>query len=184
MRRRSDKVFQTRHGHSVLKIADIVSRFPLLHAYGVGFEVFREMPDHVRMRAMDFAKFTLAYALDDEIDSAIMFFKVMRRKNTLPGKHQVRCSYLIRMYHHWRRLSGTHVSAMPYGAMMVGALMLGQRVTAVPTLKPDALISMHEGQFKRMEQYLIKNYDLTEGKRREKYFLGFGNENREGEQGN
>jgi len=181
MRRRSPRVFQTPHGISVLKIGDVVSRFPLLHAYGLGFEIFRELPEHARMRGMDFAKFALAYALDDEIDSALLFLKSMRRKTSRSGRHHVRCSYLIRMYRYWRRLSGKHPVRMPPGAMMTAALLLGQRVTAVPSLKPDGLISMHQKHFVWLEQYLVKNYGMRPGTRREKYFLGFGNESREDE---
>lgn len=154
MRRRSANNPHTQCNLSVLKIVDIVSRFPLLHAWGIGFDKFRQLPEHSRMRAMDYAKYILAYELDDEIDGAYMFMRAVSGRTMYESSNYVKASYLTYMYSFWRKISDKHPEEVPLGCFIVGALIRGQRIRIIEALKPDFLINCGKQKRKNIEWYL------------------------------
>jgi hypothetical protein len=150
---------QTVNGLRTTKVVDIVSRYALLHAYGVGLDVFRQLPEQQRMRGIEYAKWMLAYALDDEIDSAYLFFKALHCDRFLPHGHNfVKVSYLEYMYGYWRQLSGTCERVVPIGAFIVGALLIGQRVFFTPGSKPLVYITVSRKRMRAIEDYLESQY--------------------------
>lgn len=159
MRRRAE-VYSTRAYLSVRKIIDIVRRFPLLHAYGIGLDMFREVPEQYRMRAVDYAKFMLAYELDDEIDGAALFFRKIDGPEPNKSFDYVRGSYLLYIYSYWRKISGHHPEVMPVGAFIVGALITGKKIRIHEGLKPDFLVSMKTMRRAVVERFLEENYDF------------------------
>lgn len=161
MRVRSRQKDQTVNGLRTTKIIDIVSRFALLHAYGVGLDVFRQLPEQQRMRGIEYAKWMLAYALDDEIDSAYMFFKALHCDRITGYKnHYVRSSYVEYLYSFWRQISGSCEKIVPVGAYIVAALLIGQRVFFTPGTKPQVFITIPQKRLRFLEQYLQNNFDF------------------------
>lgn len=175
---------QTQCGLSVKKVVDVVSRFPSLHAYGVGFDIFRELPEQYRMRGMDYAKYMLAYKLDDEIDACVMFLRAARTRKFSNGVDWVRCSYLLYVYSYWRRLHGHHPVEIPNGCMAVAALLVGQRVTDVPSIRPDYLVSVTKRGMKALENYLMFEFGMEAWPDERKRYVVVTEDDRVGEQGN
>lgn len=161
MRKRAAGVSQTGCTIRTTKIVDIVSRYALLHAYGIGLDQFRELPEQSRMRGIDFAKWLLAYALDDEIDSAYLFFKALHCDKWAPNTdNYTHLSYLQYMYGFWRTLSGTCDEYIPIGAYAVAALITGQKVMFTPETKPMFYVSIPAKRFVFMEDFLEKNFSF------------------------
>jgi hypothetical protein len=152
---------QTNNGLRTSKIVDIVSRYPLLHAYGVGLDIFRQLPEQQRMRGIEYAKWMLAYALDDEIDSTFLFYRALHCDRFNPHGHNfVKASYLEYMYGYWRQLSGTCKKEVPLGCFIVGALMIGQRVFFTPDSKPQVYITISRKRMRAIEDYLERQFDF------------------------
>jgi len=161
VRTRSDGTVQTGNGIRVSKIVDIVSRYAMLHAYGVGLDIFRQLPEHQRMRGIEFSKWMLAYALDDEIDSAFMFYKALHCDRFHPhGRNFVKVSYLEYMYGYWRRLSGINKEHVPLGCFIVSALLIGQRVFYTPDSKPLVYITISRKRMRALEKFLERQFDF------------------------
>lgn len=154
MRQREQGTLVTRGSLSVAKILDITTKFPLLHAYGVGLDIFRELPEQYRMRVMDYAKFILQYCLDDEIDDARRFFKAIKCSGKPHHYYYVKVSYLQHVYRSFIKTKRVFIPEVPYGAFIVAGLSLGQRVKIIPSLKPDCLINVQRGAFQKMEKML------------------------------
>jgi len=167
---------------SVLKIVDIVSRFPLLHAWGIGFDKFRQLPEESRMRAMDYAKYILAYELDDEIDGAYMFMRSVAGRTMYGSANYVKASYLVYMYDFWRTISDKHPVEVPLGCFVVAALIRGQRIRIIEDLKPDFLINCGKQRRKQIEEYLQSCTDFMPWDEKDIYFVR--NDDRVGEQEN
>lgn len=160
MRTRAQKD-QTPNGIRTTKIVDIVSRYALLHAYGVGLDIFRQLPEQQRMRGIEYAKWMLAYALDDEIDSAYLFYKALHCDRFHPHGHNfVKAPYLEYMYGYWRQLSGTCKKEIPLGCFIVSALLIGQRVFFTPDSKPLVYITVSRKRMRSIEEYLEKQFDF------------------------
>lgn len=162
MRIRSKNTDQTPNGLRTTKIVDIVSRYALLHAYGVGLDVFRQLPEQQRMRGIEYAKWMLAYALDNEIDSAYLFLKALHCDRIKGYKnHYVKSGYIEYIYTFWRQLSGTCEKTVPLGAYIVAALLIGQRVFFTPGTKPEVFITIPQKRLRALEVYLQKNFSFT-----------------------
>jgi len=161
VRKRSSGMSQTDCGIRALKIIDIVSRYALLHAYGIGLDVFRQLPDQQRMRGIEYAKWMLAFALDDEIDSAFLFFKALHCDRFKPKSENFVCSaYLEYMYGYWRQLSGTCEKTVPLGAYIVAGLLSGQRIFFTKKSKPGFYMTIPPKRRVAIESYLERNYDF------------------------
>lgn len=161
MRTRAAGKDQTPNGIRTTKIVDIVSRYALLHAYGVGLDIFRQLPEQQRMRGIEYAKWMLAYALDDEIDSAFLFYKALHCDRFLPHGHNfVKASYLEYMYGYWRQLSGTCKKDVPLGCFIVAALLIGQRVFFTPETKPLVYITISRKRMRAIEDYLESQFEF------------------------
>lgn len=162
MKPRAPGATQTQIGLSATKVIDVVSRFPLLHAYGVGLDIFRSVPEQYRMRAIDYAKWMLAYALDDEIDSCYMFLEALHLDRVAPtAKPFIRGTYLLEMHKHWRKMSGKHTSDVTVGTLAAAALLHGHRVRIVEAIKPDCYITVPVKRLRWYENYLADKYGFT-----------------------
>lgn len=152
---------QTQCGIRTTKIVDIVCRYALLHAYGIGLDIFRQLPEQQRMRGIEYAKWMLAYALDDEIDSAYLFFRALSCDRFKPhSENFVKSTYLEYMYGYWRQLSGTCQKVVPQGAFIVAGLLSGQRIFFTPQSKPHFYMTIPRKRMLVMEDYLERNYDF------------------------
>jgi len=161
VRKRAGGKVQTDTGIRTAKIVDIVSRFSLLHAYGVGLDVFRQLPEQQRMRGIEYAKWLLAFALDDEIDSAYLFFKALHCDRFHPKSENFVCSaYLEYMYGYWRQLSGTCDKEVPLGAYIVAGLLSGQRIFFTKKSKPGFYMTIPLKRRTAMEGYLERHFDF------------------------
>lgn len=161
MRTRARGVSQTQCGIRTTKIVDIVCRYALLHAYGIGLDIFRQLPEQQRMRGIEYAKWMLAFALDDEIDSAYLFFKSLSCDRFKPhSENFVKSTYLEYMYGYWRQLSGTCEKFVPQGAYIVAGLLTGQRIFFTPHSKPIFYMTIPRKRMVVMEDFLERNYDF------------------------
>lgn len=158
MRQREKGVMRTEGNLSVGKILDITTKFPLLHAYGVGLDIFRDLPEQYRMRSMEYAKFLLAYCLDDEIDNARAFLRYLKCNGTSVSGFYVKISYLQELYSYWRLPKPSFHEFVPPGAFVLAALAVGQRVKIVPSIKPDCLMLITKRELGKMERALQKQY--------------------------
>jgi hypothetical protein len=158
MRKRSAGTTQTQVGIRTSKIIDIVSRYALLHAYGIGLDQFRELPEQSRMRSIDYAKWLLAFALDDEIDSGYLFFRAMKcHEFKSKACNYVHSSYLQYIYSFWRKLSGSCEADVPLGCFAVAALILDQKVMFTHASKPCFYTTVPSKRLAFMEEFLEKS---------------------------
>lgn len=171
MRRRAIGKILTDRNLNCGCIIDIAQRYTALHAYGVGLDVFRELPEFSRAQAMDYAKYILAFELDDEIDSASAFLEAMHCARFKTKRIYLRCSYLLHLYTYWRLVNPTHMKNVPPGALIVAALLLGERVKVPMKIRPDSLIAMNEARSKYMVEYLAKHFDFVDWSDEKKYLI-------------
>lgn len=185
MRKRERKKKKTRDGHNTRQIVDIVNGFAMLHAYGVGLDVFHEVPVQDRMKSIDYAKVLLAYYLDDEIDSACRFLDALGAKNAVMHPHNyVRVSYLMHMYQYWQTLSGRGEKHVPLGCFIVAGMLFNQRIGVRDELRPDALLTVPTGKRKYIEDYLTQETDFVKPADEYIFYNFLKNEDRGGEQEN
>lgn len=190
MKTRALKVRQLQNYAYAKKIVEISARFPLLHAYGVGYDEFRKIPEEKRGKVLDYAKYMLAFELDLEIDAAYFFLKAVGiRKNALNSNY-VKADYLAYMYEYWRRFfisaktgESKWPKEMPLGVFAMAALLSGGRVRVVEELKPNYLIAVTDERRRRLEKYLSATTKFkTPDESRFKW--DFGNDDRVDEQEN
>lgn len=184
MRQREKGAMRTEGNLSVGKILDITKKFPLLHAYGVGLDIFRELPEQYRMRSMEYAKFLLAYCLDDEIDDARAFLKDLKCSGSSQSPLYVRVSYLEVLFSYWRRPKPTVLEFVPPGAFIVAALAIGQRIKIIPSMKPDCLMQVTKINLRMMEKTLAKRYGFEPWPKDKKHFVYKVNDDRADDVGN
>jgi hypothetical protein len=155
VRTRFDNGWQKTRGNlQVKKIVNVAAQFPLLHAFGVGFDQFRSIPEARRSQCMDYARYMLAYELDDEIDAAAAFLKAIGI-NTLPRDDSyVRSEYLAYLYSFWRKGSEKYPSVMPIGVFGMAALVLNSKMRIVESYKPHFLVSVTISKRKSIEEFL------------------------------
>lgn len=145
----------TRGGIKVKKIINCVAQFPILHAYGVGFDQFRTIPEQNRSKAIDYARYMLAFELDLEIDTAVTFFKILGIKRTQKKEFFVRSEYLQYLYKYWRKSgSGNAPQEMPVGVFAIAALLLDGAVKVEEQAKPGFFIALSTLKRNRVEKYL------------------------------
>jgi len=143
------------------KIVEVSANFPLLHAYGIGFDEFRSIPEEKRGRVLDYAKYMLAFELDFEIEAAHCFLKAVGLRKNPKNRNYVKADYLAYMYQYWRQ--GFIVAKtgrpkwpkeMPLGVFAMAALLAYGRVRVVEKLKPNFLIAVWDERRWRLEKYL------------------------------
>jgi hypothetical protein len=145
----------TQGGIKVKKIVNIVAQFPILHAYGVGFDQFRSIPEQNRSKAIDYARYMLAFELDLEIDTAVRFFKILGIKKTQKKEFFVSSDYLKYLYSYWRKSgSGDAPKEMPIGVFAMAALILDTSVRVEERAKPNFYIAVSTLKRNRVEKYL------------------------------
>lgn len=155
MRTRFNNKWQKTRGNlSVRKIVNIVGQFPTLHAYGVGFDQFRSIPEARRSQCIDYARYMLAFELDDEIDGAAAFLKAIGVNIWIKDHNYVRSDYLLHLYKYWRKGSNKHPREMPMGVFAVAALSLKSRIRIVDSIKPNFLIPVTRDKRRKVEQFL------------------------------
>lgn len=166
------RVKKTIGGADLKKINKIIFDFPLLHAYGVGFDIFRSIPEQTRSKAIDYARYMLAFELDDEIDAAIFFIKAIGAKSKPRIDNYVRCEYLLHLYKYWRKGTEKYPRVMPIGVFCLAALYEQGKVRIVQELKPNFLVAVSTEKRRKIENYL----EATQGFQRwpeEKIFWSF-----------
>ena len=143
------------------KIVEVSANFPLLHAYGIGFEEFRTVPEEKRGKVLDYAKYMLAYELDKEITAACFFFRAIGLRKNSMNRNYVKADYLAHMYEYWRRQFGytrfgdsRWPKEMPLGVFAMAALLSNGRVRVVEELKPNYLIAVRDESRRTLEDYL------------------------------
>lgn len=159
MRPRPSNATQTAADLMVEHILEVCGRYPLLHSYGVGLDMFRDLPQQDRMRAIEYSKWMLAFALDSQIDSAYFFFRALHlHRLRANGKEFVKITYLQHMYNTWRKLSGRGDKDLLDGPMIVAALIMRQRVFFTPKSKPKVYIAIYQRRLISIENYLKTSY--------------------------
>ena len=160
MRTRFDNNWEKTRGNlKIEKIIKVVGQFPTLHAYGVGFKMFLGIPEANRSKAIDYARYMLAFELDDEIDAAYAFLKTIGINVKNKSENFVRSDYLEYLYSYWRREGKKHPEVMPIGVFALAALMLDANLRIVEGLKPHFLIPVSRDKRSKVESYL----ELTQG---------------------
>jgi hypothetical protein len=146
------------------EIRRIVGTVPLLHAYGMGIEVFRNMPEQNRMRAVEYAKYLLAHELKYEIESATRFLSALRMGARPTYQWQkcnwVRSTHLEYVYKYWQKVTNLYAKEIPKGCFAVASFILKKPIFVVDKLKPDFLINVTKDDLKRLEIYLHSEYDF------------------------
>ena len=162
MRTRFDNKWQKTRGNlDVRKIVNSLIQYPTLHAYGVGFDAFRSIPEAQRSKKIDYARYMLAFELDDEIDAAARLLKALGIAVYAKDEHYVRSDYLLYLYSHWRENTEKYPKIMPEGVFAVASLVLNSRVRVAEELKPHFLVPIHTEKRKKIEEYLrfTKRYE-------------------------
>lgn len=143
------------------KIVEISARFPLLHAYGVGYDEFRSIPEEKRGKILDYAKYMLAFELDLEIEAAHFFLKAVGLRKNPKNHNYVKADYLLYLYRYWARQFTSAKTGkskwpkeVPLGVFAMAALLAGGRVRIVEELKPNYLIAVWDERRWRLEKYL------------------------------
>lgn len=143
------------------KIVEVAANFPLLHAYGIGFDEFRTIPEEKRGKVLDYAKYMLAFELDLEIEAAYFFLKAVGLRKNPKNKNYVKADYLEYMYQYWRQGfilakygRSKWPKEMPLGVFAMAALLSHGRVRVVEELKPNFLIAVWDDRRRRLENYL------------------------------
>jgi hypothetical protein len=157
----NNKWEKTRGNIKVEKIVKAVGQFPLLHAYGVGFAQFRNIPEATRSKCIDYARYMLAFELDDEIDAAYRFFKAIGISKYPRNEHYVRSQYVEHLYATWRK-DVNYPEYIPLGVFGLAALLLGTKIRIIEGLKPHFLIPILREKREKVESYL----DLRMGYKR------------------
>jgi len=160
VRTRFDNKWQKTRGNlDVRKIVSVVAQFPTLHAYGIGFDAFRTIPEATRSKKIDYARYMLAFELDDEIDGAASFLKAIGLCVSIRDEHYVQSSYLVHLYESWRKSTNKHPKVMPLGVFAVAAMILNSRIRVVEGIKPHFLVPVTQDKRAKVEAYL----EMTEG---------------------
>ena len=143
------------------KIVEVSANFPLLHAYGIGFEEFRSIPEDKRGKVLDYAKYMLAYELDLEIEAAYFFFRAVGLSKYPKDQNYVKADYLAYMYRYWRQQFGNSryglskwPKEVPLGVFAMSALLSYGKIRVVEELKPNYLIAVREDLRRKVEDYL------------------------------
>lgn len=160
MKPRSAGVTSILFGLTPARVVNIVARFPLLHAYGIGFDDFRKLPEHRRAQVMDYCKYILAYELDDEIVAAARFLRLVGSRIGPTDRHYVKADYIEHVYQYWNSTmlvkSGKtkYPKEMPLGVFALAALAINIKVRVVEELKPNFLIATSIERLRRLEKFL------------------------------
>lgn len=185
MRLRPKGKLKTSRYYSCSCIVDITRRFTSLHAYGIGLNVFRELPEFSRINAIEYSRYMLAFELDDEIDSCCVFLDAMHCNQKTAIKVYLRCSYLLHLYQGWRHLNTDTEKVIPPGAMVVAALLKAQKVKVPTFLRPDCLIAVNRARYRYMVSYLKKRFQFVDWDDDKKYLrIENKNDDRVGDKGN
>lgn len=186
MKKRAEGTRFTRTWVQDEEIFDIVFRFPTLHAYGVGFKAFESLPEDRRLAAIEYSKYLLAYCLDEEIDSAMIFLRALNCHEHRPKvSWYVKLSYLMGLYRSWRKMTGRCHEYVPPGCFIFAALFYGQGVHVRPELRPDCLITIPKMRREYLENYLAKEYGYVRPPDSEVYYDFYAvNDDRADEVGN
>lgn len=168
------------------EMIDIAFQFPTLHAFGVGFKMFKDMPEDKRLAAIEYSKYLLAYCMRDEIDSAMQFMRaLLAHEQQAKVSWYVKLSYLMGLYRSWRKISERPAEKVPPGAFIVAALFYGQGVHIRPELRPDCLITIPKMRREYLENYLEHDYGYVRPPDSEVYYDFYAvNDDRIGEVGN
>jgi hypothetical protein len=150
----NNKWQKTRGNVDVRKIVKIVGQFPLLHAYGVGFAEFRNIPEATRSKCIDYARYMLAFELDDEIDAAYAFLKAVGISQAGREQHYVRTEYLLELYSYWRKGTEKYPKYLPTGVFGVAAFLLKANIRIVEELKPHFLVPVSIEKRAKVEKFL------------------------------
>lgn len=155
MRTRFDNKWQKTRGNlQVKKIVNVAAQFPLLHAFGVGFDQFRSIPEARRSQCIDYARYMLAFELDDEIDAAAAFLKAIGLNNVPQESSYVRSEYLAHLYRSWRKGIDKYPKEMPIGVFGMAALVLNSKIRIVEDLKPNFLVAVAKDKRTKVEKFL------------------------------
>ena len=157
MRTRPDtKWDRTPGGLRLNQIQKVITDFPLLHAYGVGFSMFGTIPEQTRSKAIDYARYMLGFELDYEIDAAVSFIKVLGGLRQAHSENYVRSQYLLHLYDTWRLTHSKAPKIMPVGCIAMATLVTGGSVRVVESLKPHFLVGISSLRRQRIENYLVQ----------------------------
>lgn len=150
----NNKWHKTRGNVDVRKIVKVVGQFPLLHAYGVGFADFRSIPEATRSKCIDYARYMLAFELDDEIDAAHAFFKAVGVSQAGREQHFVRTEYLLHLYSYWRKGTEKYPEYLPIGVFGVAALLMKAKIRVAEEMKPHFLVPVSILKRASVEEFL------------------------------
>jgi len=150
----NNKWQKTRGNVDVRKIVKVVGQFPLLHAYGVGFGQFRSIPEATRSKCIDYARYMLAFELDDEIDAAFAFLKAVGISQCGREQHYVRTEYLLELYSYWRKGTEKYPEFLPIGVFGVAAFLLKANIRVAEELKPHFLVPVSIDKRAKVEKFL------------------------------
>lgn len=136
------------------KIEKVIANFPTMHAYGIGFGMFSQVPEQTRSKAIDYARYMLAYELDDEIDASVSFIKAIGGSQFSIDDNYTRSDYLLHLYSAWRKDLGDGPKDIPVGCMAMATLIIGSHVRVVEGFKPNFLVCVSKLKRERVESYL------------------------------
>jgi hypothetical protein len=137
---------------------ELVIAFPMLNAYGIGLEAFRDVPEYIRMEVVDYAKAALCYSLKPELRVARKFLDKIGLIHCDPGNraNQYRASYISYLYSFWQRENPNLPEYIPLGCFIAATLMGGNEVKIYNDLKPDCLLVIRGGFVREIEKHLSK----------------------------
>lgn len=145
MRLRDQHTVETQDGLKVAYINSILDKYPLLHAYGIGISVFRNLPPHDRMLAIKYSRYIIYNCLDDEIDCARRFLLLVgANRFNRHSRRMVRASYLDFMYQYYRlRFPGLQ-EYIPLGCWAIAAILTSYQIKVYPAARPDFEIAVSD----------------------------------------
>lgn len=158
--------FRTKKGLYCKHIVGATNKFPLLHAFGIGLEPFKDFSDEQKQEVLVYAKYLLSHCLDLEADWAMRMIDDLGRPewdNSNP--FYVSSDYIQMSYEFWRKQHSRTKELprhMPVGPIILSALLNGNRVLVSHATKPHALISVLKTNFRRRHKYLVEELGMPD----------------------
>lgn len=157
--------YRTDGGLYVKHIEQCVDKFPILHAYGIGLEPFKNFPEKKRIKAYNYAKYMLSQCLDTEIDAVAKFFVKLGRPSWETRPFYVSTEYIQHLYKYYR-LSRCHTATLPkhvpVGTVILAALLRGNRVVVNHEIKPHALVGLKYSDWQIQHGFYVEQYEMPD----------------------
>lgn len=157
--------WRTGEGIYVRHIIQCVDKFPLLHAFGIGLEPFKDFPEKKRVKALNYSKYLLSHCLDSEVDAAIKLFMRLGRPSWESTPFYVSTEYIQLMYKYFRKARGYRITLpqhVPVGTIILAALLRGNRVVVTHDIKPHALVGLLYSDWQEQHQLYVSQYEMPD----------------------